>query len=484
LKNLFKPLLAAVCLAVGLSFLFGANASALTLDKDGDYQLGGYLQNMTGIRLEDSADRSNEAGDFSMFRNELYLDFSAHISDQFQFKAITRAYYEGVWALDNDVDQKPKDMTTLPGPDTLDMESDIDFREYYVTYNAGDFVFKLGRQQVAWGEADAMRLADIINPLDLSWRWSFPTWEDIRIPLKMLNAFYTVPNSAHELKFELVYIPADFSPHQFAAPGANWALYSNLGYPHVVEEAIFQAMRQSLPDRDISNPSGGARMKALLGPFETYWFVFYGRDQTGVFDFDPGALATNPVFPMKFHYPYVTTFGQTFNAYCPFLKSVIRGEFAYAKDTPYSDLTAAPYVTKDTFSFMLGFDNNTMVPFLNPTKSFFISGQVFNKFVINLDEDKYRTFLGDNDAKDQQTILSLMINTEYYEGKIAPQVLGVWFINEESGFFDANIAYKPNFSLSFTLGYLGIWGNDNMAGLYFGPVKNNDEVYAKIKLSF
>ena len=55
------------------------------------------------------------------------------------------------------------------------------------TYSPGNFVVKAGSQQIAWGEADALRLADVINPLDLSWYWSFPAWEEIRIPLTMLD---------------------------------------------------------------------------------------------------------------------------------------------------------------------------------------------------------------------------------------------------------------------------------------------------------
>ncbi|MBU2503380.1 hypothetical protein KJ682_18775, partial [bacterium] len=70
------------------------------------------------------------------------------------------------------------------------------------------------------------------------------------------------------------------------------------------------------------------------------------------------------------------------------------------------------------------------------------------------------------------------------EGKIQPQVLGVHFFDSECGFFDGNITYKPNYTLAFTLGYLAIWGNDYNAGLYFGPVQHNDQVYFKVKWTF
>jgi Protein of unknown function (DUF1302) len=487
---------------VAFSLGLGGSASALTLDSEGNYQLGGYISNMTAIRLEDAVpggrpffgDTVHEAGDLSMFRNELFLDFSANVADNFQFKVIMRAHYEGVWGLDSDVDQTPKDNKMVPGPDALDMESDVDFREYYMTYTNGNLVVKLGRQQVAWGEADAINIADVICPLDLSWRWSFPNWEDIRIPLHMLNASYSVPNSAHDLRFELVYIPADFRPHNFGYPGSNWALYtSGLGNPNFVGESFFDKYDEGLPDDDLSNPQGGIRVHAMLGEWDTNWFVYYGRDKTSVQTLDLSAIGVDAI-PLFFHYPHRTLLGVTFNYYWNFIKAVLRGEAVYTIDQPFTPLSTVPGSTApvspfeleeaDTIEVMIGFDYNAMIPFLNRTKSFFFSGQIDNKYIFDIDENNYRTFFGHNDAKDHRLIMSLLINTEYYEGKIVPQVLGVTFVNEESGFFDANITYKPTFTLNFMLGYLNIWGNGNQAGLFFGPIKNNDEVYARVKWTF
>lgn len=359
MKTKLKPVIGVLCLAVAFSLLFGTKAGAFTLDKEGNYQLGGYLQNMTGVRLESGPRYTNldgtpgqdyESGDLSMFRNELFLDFSARISDRFQFKTIGRGHYEGVWGLESSVNQLPKDQKTRPGPHALDMESDFDFREYYLTVMEGDFVVKMGRQQVAWGEADAINIADIVCPLDLSWRWSFPNWEEIRIPLHMVNAFYTVPESAHELKFELVYIPADFRPHNFAYPGSHWALYSNLGNPPFVGQAIFDDMEDGLPDNDLGNPQGGVRVRAVLGGWDTHWFMFYGRDKIGVYTVDlDAAMAGDPV-PLKFEYPNTTSLGMTFNVYCPWLETVFRGESVYTIDQPFTSDLVAGVVPHDGWS--------------------------------------------------------------------------------------------------------------------------------------
>lgn len=476
----FKPIFIMVCLSIAVSLGLGESALAFNLDAEGNYRLGGYLQNMTGLRLEDGV---NESGDLSMFRNELFVDFSANLSEKMQLKVIARGHYEGVYGLDSDVNQNPDGESITPGPDTLDMVSDFDFREYYVTYTSDEWVIKLGRQQVAWGEADAIRIADVINPLDLSWRWSFPTWEDIRIPLHMVNIQYYVPDSASELRFELVWVPADFRPNQWAPQGANWSLYDNLGLGFA-HDAVFGQQKADLPDRDLGNGQGGIRVRGVFGGWDTALYCYVQREQSGVFTGFPDFGGS-----YKYHFPYITNIGGTFNYYSELLQTVFRGEFGYIIDQPYSPHTTFnlfnnEYEESDVFHYMIGFDYNVMFRPLNRTKSFYFSGQFYQKYILDIDEDEWLTGLGHNDSKDYQTIVSLLVNTEYYEGKIVPQVLAVSFIREESGFCDVNIMYKPSYTLSFQLGYLNIWGNGNRAGLYFGPIKDNDEIYAKIKWTF
>ena len=148
----------------------------------------------------------------------MFLDFSAKFTDELRFNGTARGWYEAVYGLDTGVNQYPRDRNTVPGPHTNGMEMDWDFREYYVTYSPGDFTIKAGSQQIAWGEADALRLADVINPLDLSWYWSFPAWEEIRIPLNMIDVVYNVPASKYDWRFEGVWVPRTLGPTSLARP--------------------------------------------------------------------------------------------------------------------------------------------------------------------------------------------------------------------------------------------------------------------------
>jgi hypothetical protein len=485
-------------------------AGAITLDDEGRYQLGGYLENITAMRLEDGiADPANpgeylqEEGDLAMMRNILFLDFNAELTDELSFKFIGRGYYEALWDIDDSVYQPPKEDYSKPGRYDHDMRIDFEFREYYATYRPGNFTIKAGRMQVAWGEADAIRIADIINPLDLSWYWSFPKWEDIRIPLHMVDVAYAVPNSAHNLRIEAVWVP-DFMSHMYAAPGANWDFLGLIGVDPTTAGTIYRQQAADLPDRGFGEFQGGVRVKATLWDWDWTVFGYYGRDHLGVNTLDLSGNAQNPAYPVKYHYPAAFNLGGTFAGYCSPLDMVLRGEFAYTFDQPFQKFNSTPifpggprwgdfgigqtdYAEKDTLAVMLGFDKNIMLPSINRTKSFYISGQLFWKTVFGYDGDDNEelvTFWGDEDRGENWYVASLLINTEFYEGKIVPQVLGVHFLDSECGFFDGNLTYKPTYTLSFTLGYLGIWGNENNAGLYFGPVQKNDQVYLRAKWTF
>lgn len=60
-------------------------------------------------------------------------------------------------------------------------------RELYLDTTWGNTDFRIGKQQVAWGTADGMKLLDIINPTD--WReFNQNKMEDSRIPVWMVNA--------------------------------------------------------------------------------------------------------------------------------------------------------------------------------------------------------------------------------------------------------------------------------------------------------
>jgi len=74
--------------------------------------------------------------------------------------------------------------------------------------------FRLGRQQVIWGESDQFRLMDIINPLDTTWHLQQEEWDKIRVPLWLVKGIYDLGDLGPIANsfVELVWNPGDYQP--------------------------------------------------------------------------------------------------------------------------------------------------------------------------------------------------------------------------------------------------------------------------------
>jgi hypothetical protein len=89
-------------------------------------------------------------------------------------------------------------------------------REAYVDFKIKDapVSFRMGRQQVIWGESDTFRLMDIWNPLDVTWHFQQESWDNIRIPLWLGKGLWDIGDVGplSNTFLEVVYNPGDFHP--------------------------------------------------------------------------------------------------------------------------------------------------------------------------------------------------------------------------------------------------------------------------------
>ena len=518
--------------------LIGEVGAALSL-LDGDLVISGYILNETGIRLKDRVwhdslyssmgisveNAKQEQGDLSRCRTTLQLESEWSITSDFILKGILRGYYDAKYSINDSftITNSASDLKALPRGERL--QADIDLREYYFLYSLGDFTFKVGRQQVVWGESDGLRISDVVNAIDFSRDFTTGGWEDVRIPERLIDITYVVPESVHDFKIEAVVSPEDYHANTFAPYGDNfygmpfdsswigtYDFLSGLGLPPALlagvteksfGDALNDAISDALPDRhDFKDGfAGGVRLRGVFGPWDIHVYNYYQRMQTPVFTSSNNFSFILP-FPwdvydenlgIKVHYPHINTLGATFNVFSDYAKTIFRGECGYIFDEPFTALDPAlggffanDYVEKDSFIYMLGFDRPTWITFLNPIKTFFISGQFIHKIVINYDDDSdmpLATVMGKKGSSDHRTMLTLLMNTTYWDDKIKPENLVVWDVNGHSGYVKPLIAYEPTYNWRFEAGLLYFWGDSYGAGV-FGQVKDSDEVYVKIKFSY
>lgn len=139
-------------------------------------------------------------------KRESLQSFSHQLESDIEYTATHYSLNSIIWT-----SADTEDNLRLP-EDALDNYSDaskpyvdgnysIDLRELYATLLVRNSTFKIGKQQVAWGVMDGIRILDIINPLDYR-EFLLKDAEDTRIPIWMLN--YIVEINSTQLQFLLV----------------------------------------------------------------------------------------------------------------------------------------------------------------------------------------------------------------------------------------------------------------------------------------
>lgn len=105
----------------------------------------------------------------------------------------------------------------LRGSLRRDLRFESDVREAYLDVELKQLPlhFRLGRQQVVWGQSDYFRLMDVWNPLDIRWHFhQEQRWEEIRVPLWLLKAVWDAGEVGwfSDAYAEVVYNPGDYQP--------------------------------------------------------------------------------------------------------------------------------------------------------------------------------------------------------------------------------------------------------------------------------
>jgi len=326
-----------------------------------------------------------------------------------------------------------------------------------------------------------------------------------------------------------IYVPTGAVPIGFAGPpvNLNWNRQN-------IADALIDAMERDLNKfQDDKKFQGGARLRARFGDWDGSLFYYYSRAQDAVMTLDKtgeaqidGAFAqlntfgnaiplemlangianTGPSFigsALHFHWPKVQNVGMTFNVPEPLTDAIIRFESAYTIDQPFtvnspngniqylqsvldpSGLLIFPdtkYTEKDVFAYMIGFDRPTFISALNRDKTFFISGQLYQKFIINA-ADGMKTGLGREGYSKQQTMVTLLINTEYFDGRITPELLGAYDFSAKAGLTRATLTYSPTYRASIVLGGIWLYARENTASMV-GPFQRDDEIFLHLKYTF
>jgi hypothetical protein len=226
--------------------------------------------------------------------------------------------------------------------------ADVELRELYADGRLGPLFLRIGKQQIVWGQADGLRVLDVVNPFSFR-EFVWPEPQDRRIALWSVKS--EIPLGPATL--QLVWLP-DPTYDEIPLGNAAFAVTTPLLVPQGAQSIPIEPVRRPR-GRDTSD--AGARLSMFLGGWDvTLNYLDHVYDDPVPF---VAMREEGPVLAPG--YERSRLMGATLSN--AFGSTTVRGEIGYSADRWF--LTTAPtdpdrVFRSDELAFVVGLDNTAL----------------------------------------------------------------------------------------------------------------------------
>lgn len=152
-------------------------------------------------------------------------------------------------------------------------------RELYWERQIDNTFWRIGKQQVVWGEADGVKLVDLVNPQSYQ-EFILPSSDDSRIPVWMLNIEHSLNQ---ETNIQVLWIP-DASTHEIAPAGSPFRITSALQVPQQNSSQDVRLVSPSAPKRIIKDSDFGLKLSRFWNGWDVTLNYLYHTIDEPVFE--------------------------------------------------------------------------------------------------------------------------------------------------------------------------------------------------------
>ncbi|MGB9720517.1 MAG: hypothetical protein ACPL28_03425 [bacterium] len=350
---------------------------------------------------------------------------------------------------------------------------DLDIREAYIDilkFPIKNVDIRIGRQRVAWGAADKINPTDNINPLDLEDIWDFGR--------HLGSNGIKVDGYIKDFNLSYVFIP-HFTP-ALLSENSIYTNYSNITLaPEINPVNITNSI--SIPDYNLKNSIQGMRLKKNIFDFDLSLSYVYGRDGIPILK-KTTIIPLNMFGDVDIHneltYPKMQIFGMDFAGAIGDIG--IWGEGALF-------LPESVHYIIDLSQLGMGVIDSVILK-KDPYVKFVIGTDYTFKNGIYINLQYAHGFFQERNNEIEDYILTGLEWKLFEERlKLMPLSGGMEikdfsdFKNNYAVVYAPEISYKPFENCELCLGLRVIEGKETTN---FGRLKNNDEVFLKVKYSF
>jgi len=526
-----KRVLAACCLLLALAGFTGT-ARGVYLDAERNISFTGKVQTRNSIRTQDSSGftwPSVAACWLVQQRNLLYLELNHDLDDlrdkvvllkplqwadiDVKYRLVGRFLYEGIYDYGPKVFREVQDENK---GEIEDFKMSAELWEGYGDFSRGPVFFRIGKQNLAWGETDIFRLLDMINPLDNTYGGIFEDLDDRRIPLLMVRGSYNLGalGPVDSLTVEAFWVPGfwETTVSPLAPEGTPYALPLP---PSPLD------VRVLTPDHSMSNSRWGFRLMGTAGGvnFSLCHYKTFMDNPTPRVAVTPGLpVLLNPADAwQEITFEDVQITGGSANYWESHLDVVLRAEVAWfwneavfipeenlkVSDTllplppPLMELlpegisglpirpTGGTIPRKNILRYMIGFDKQLWIRPLNRTQTFLISMQYFAQWIPDYDPGISQPVplppdpLNFATVREYEQTFTGLVNTTYLNGSLNPQIAlaydvrGVWLFQPSVSYIWEPFRFMIQYSLiSGNLTNFGVFRDRDQLSFIFAYLLN------------
>ncbi len=353
---------------------------------------------------------------------------SADIGDNVRLTAVLRLRVDAVGDLGPDA-ARPDSYSKLNGPLLNNRHAEISLREFYFDFTTGDLDWRLGKQQIVWGQADGIKLLDVVNPQSFR-EFILDDFDDSRIPLWSAAVEMPVGDDG---SLQWLWIP-DTTYHELAEPGTPYFFTSKKLVPSGPENVPVDIRQPVKPNNPFMDGDYGLRYAGFVEGWDfSLNYLYHYQDFPVLYTaYEPFSGAV-----IEPEYRRNHLFGGTFSTSVSDV--TLRGELAYNSDTYQvsSDLTSSLSVQTQELGGVIGADWQL-------SSSNLISAQWFYSRLLDYEDSIYR--------RQNEQILTFLWRSGWGNDSWQFSALGMYSMEDEDSLLQFKLRYWWLANLEIWLG--------------------------------
>ena len=339
----------------------------------------------------------------------------------------------------------------------------VELRELYWETFVDNSFWRIGKQQVVWGEADGLKLLDVINPQNFR-EFVLDDFDDSRIPLWMFNAEFTVTENG---VLQVLWIP-DTSVHNLAPSGSPYAFSRSSIVPKTASDIAIQLRPAQAPRSPIKDSDIGLRYTDFVNGWDVSLNYLYHYVDEPIVSASAHTNSETPHILMTQNYERSHLLGGT--ASSAIGDWTIRAEIAFETNRYHRTKQSLPGVVQaNQWSSVIGLDYQGW-------SDQFISVQWFQARI-----NATQTDLIELIEHSQEDSVTFLWESNFMNDTLKAKWLQIHSIDHGDGVFRPKVSYNLQSNLDFYLSADVFYGNKDTR---FGQFDQGDRVSVGFEWGF